>query len=232
MVSALNATLPMHGYLTFLKQLTLHQQRSEIGILAFRERWTEYLSDDPLVNDVMLQHSSVVAYSQKLGVAPFNWESDIRDDLQWAEPFGTPVFQADQCLVPFSFRYQYLAQNLVVHGTTFIDDAGNTLMGIGGCDIESAPALGSSIRERLIALGIDPETREPLPYELYDEEMVHKPPYLDYLRALLPKQQKNAIFGLIPQPAWLWENPTYLQHPKLAAELKAQGIAKLISMDG
>jgi hypothetical protein len=221
----------MHGYLTFLKQLTEDQQRSEIGILAFRERWPEYLSEDPLVDDVMLQHPSVVAYSQKLGVAPFNWESEIDHDLQWAEPFGSPVFHPGKCLVPFSFRYECLAQRLVVKGITYVDDLGNTVMSIQGCDIETTPSFQLHTRERLIALGIDAETWEPLPYEPYDEEMAHKPLYLEYLRALLPGQQQDAIYHLI-RPDWLRENPKYLLHPTLAAEIKAHGMRDLIFMDG
>jgi hypothetical protein len=220
----------MNGYLEFLKNLTEYQQRAEIGILAFRERWPLFSSTDPLLDERVLTHHRVAAFSQKLEVDPCSWKSDIRHDIQWAEALGSPTFHGDQCITPFSLRYKYLNQNLVVSGTTYVDDEGNTLVGIGGCD--TAQSFESPARERLISLGIDPDTRLPITYHYYDDEMARNIPYFDWLRALLPGQQRDAIFDLIDQPTWLWSNPKYLDRPKLAAELKEHHISNLIFMDG
>ena len=60
--------------------------------------------------------------------------------------------------------------------------------------------------------GIDPETLETFGHDL---EMSRKTLYLDYIKALMPQQRREAIFDLA-QLAWGTDNPRFLDHPKLA----------------
>ena len=61
----------------------------------------------------------------------------------------------------------------------------------------------------------------------HDVGRARKMPYLDYLKALLPQQRREAIFHLadvawgteIPTRSGLPSNPLFLNHPKLAPEL-------------
>jgi hypothetical protein len=55
-------------------------------------------------------------------------------------------------------------------------------------------------------------------------------PYLDYLKALMPQQQRDAIYDLSKR-AWGTDNPKFLAHPKLAPELERLGISDLIEAD-
>jgi hypothetical protein len=51
-------------------------------------------------------------------------------------------------------------------------------------------------------------------------------PYLDYLRALMPQQRRDAIFHLA-ELTWGMDNPKFLDHPRLADELAKLGIWNL-----
>jgi hypothetical protein len=59
---------------------------------------------------------------------------------------------------------------------------------------------------------------------------VTKTPYLDYIKALMPQQRRDAIFDLA-QLAWGTNNPRFLDHPKLAPELQRLGISGLNTAD-
>src|SRR5215470_9778718 len=178
-----------NGYLGFLKSLSQYQQRAELGRLAFAELWgTSSLGED------LLQVPAVIAYSKSLGIDPALWEFD----LHYAEEpdlIGAPVFCEDQCRAPFTFRYEHISgKNLVITGIIYVDDNQSALIGTLAC---SSTEEQSCRARRLVAAGIHPDTRETVSYA--KAELLHRlggSLYLDYLKALLPQQRREAIFRL------------------------------------
>jgi hypothetical protein len=211
------------GYLTFLKSLTEYQQRAEIAHLAFN---SGCLCGSALEEEI-LKEQAVSAFSEKLGVNPGSWKLDLKHYAEEPELFEPPVFQGEQCVTPFWFLYRHLKRkrNLVVTGAVYADDDGKAKIAICGCD--TPPSYQSHSRARLIFAGIDPETLETVSH---NTQMSLFLPYLDYLKALMPQQQRDAIFDLSKR-AWGTDNPKFLDHPKLAPELERLGISDLIEAD-
>jgi hypothetical protein len=209
----------MNGYIKFLNSLTEYQQRAEIGHLAFRERW----GGSSLEEDI-LKHQAVVTFSETRGINPRFWEFQLRHYAEEPEVIGTPVFRGDQCLAPFSFQYDHSNQNLAVSGIIYIDDDQSAMIGTITC---SSTQEQSRVRRRLVLAGIDPETLETVGHNV---EMPRKTLYLDYIKALLPQQRRDAIF-VLAQLAWGTDNPRFLDHPKLAPELQRLSISKLGTTD-
>ena len=203
----------------FLNSLSEYQQRAEIGRLAFSERW----SGSSLQEDI-LKDQAVVTFSETLGIDPRFWEFQLRHYAEEPEVIGAPVFRADQCLAPFSFHYEHLNQNLAISGIIYIDDDQSAMIGTLTC---SSTQEQSRVRRRLVLAGIDPETLKTVGH---DGEMSRKTLYLDYIKALMPQQRRDAIFDLA-QLAWGTDNPRFLDHPKLAPELRRLGISELNTAD-
>jgi hypothetical protein len=85
----------------------------------------------------------------------------------------------------------------------------------------------SLARTRLLLAGINPNTLETVSDNV---EISRDVPYLDYIKALAPQQQRDAIFEL-SELAWGIDNPKFLDHPKLASELERLGISELAEGD-
>jgi hypothetical protein len=209
----------MTGYIKFLKSLSEYQQRAEIGRLAFSER----RSGSSLEKDI-LKDQAVVTFSESLGINPRFWEFQLRHYAEEPEVVGPPVFRTDQCLAPFSFHYEHLNQNLAISGIIYIDDDQSAMIGTLTC---SSTQEQSRVRRRLVLAGIDPETLETVSHNV---EMSRKTLYLDYIKALMPQQRRDAIFDLA-QLAWGTDNPRFLNNPKLASELQRLGISELGAAD-
>ena len=212
----------MNGYLGFLKSLSQYQQRAELGRLAFAEHWgTSSLGED------LLQVPAVIAYSKSLGIDPALWEFDLRHYAEEPDLIGAPVFCEDQCRAPFTFRYEHISgKNLVITGIIYVDDNESALIGTLAC---SSTEEQSCRARRLVAAGIHPDSLETVSYA--KAELLHRlggSLYLDYLKALLPQQRREAIFRLA-DVAWGTEvpsrrsdssiTPLFLNHPTLAPEL-------------
>src|SRR5260221_5083408 len=209
----------MSGYLMFLKSLSEYQQRAEIGCLAFGERW----AGSSLEEDI-LQDQAVSSFSETLGVNPRFWKFDLRHYAEEPDLFGAPVFRGDQCTAPFSFRFEHLDHNLVITGTIYIDDDASAMIGTLACLSNQEK---SRARRRLVLAGINPDTLETVSHNV---EMSRNIPYLDYIKALMLQQRRDAIFDLT-QLAWGTDNPKFLDHPKLAYELQKLGISELGEAD-
>jgi hypothetical protein len=78
-----------------------------------------------------------------------------------------------------------------------------------------------------VLAGINPDTLETVSHNL---EVSRNIPYLDYLKALMPQQRRDAIFDLA-RLAWGTGNSKFLDHPKLASELERLGISELAEGD-
>src|ERR1700730_8954588 len=199
----------------FLSSLSEYQQRAEIGRLAFGERWSVSSLEDDILKDQV-----VVTFSETLGINPRFWEFQLRHYAEEPDVIGAPVFRAGQCFAPFSFHYEHLNQDLAISGIIYIDYDQSAMIGTLTC---SSTQEQSHVRRRLVLAGIDPETLETVGHNV---EMSRKILYLDYIKALMPQQRRDAIFGLA-QLAWGTDNPRFLDHPKLAPELQRLGIAEL-----
>jgi hypothetical protein len=200
----------------YLKSLSVYQQRAEIGRLAFSRICTSSSLEENLLKD-----QAVSAFSKTLGVNPSSWKCDLKHSAEEPDLIGIPVFRSEQCTAPFSFRYEYLSHNLVIMGTIYMYDDGSAIVGTLACHtclFNQSRALG-----RLVLAGINPDTLETVGHNL---EMSRNIPYLDYLKALLPQQRRDAIFYLAER-AWGTDNPKFLDHPKLAPELEELGISDL-----
>jgi hypothetical protein len=134
------------------------------------------------------------------------------------------VFCAGQCLAPFSFHYEHLNQDLAISGIIYIDDDQSAMIGTLTC---SSTQEKPCVRRRLVLAGIDPETFKTVGH---DVKMSRKTLYLDYVKALMPQQRCDAIYALADL-AWGTDNPRFLDHPKLAAELQRLGISELNTGD-
>jgi hypothetical protein len=170
----------------------------------------------------ILKVQPVSTFSESLGVGPCSWEFDLKHYAEEPDLIGVPVFGGDQCTAPLSFRYQHLNSNLnlVIAGTVYINDDGRAMIGTLRC-LSDQEKSGS--RRRLELAGINPDTLETVSH---DVEMSRGVPYLDYLKALMPQQRRDAIFDLT-QLAWGANNPQFLDHPRLADELAKLGIRDL-----
>jgi hypothetical protein len=204
----------MNGYLTFLRGLSEYQQKAQIAYLVFKERWGGSSMEEDILK---VQPGST--FSESLGVGACSWEFDLKHYAEEPDLFGTPVFCGDQCTAPFSFRYQHLGSNLslVITGIAHIGDDGRAMIGTLRC-LSDQEKSGS--RRRLELAGIDPDTLETVSHNV---EVSRRVLYLDYLRALMPQQRRDAIFEL----AWItWgtASPPLLDHAGLAAELAWLGI--------
>jgi hypothetical protein len=220
----------VNRYLNFLKSLSEYQQRAEIGHIAFTERW----SGSSLEAD-LLKIPVVAAFSRTLGVDTNLWTSELKHYAEEPDVVGRPVFDADQCKAPFSLRYYSCGalRSLVVTGMIQVADNQRVLIGRLAA---SSTQEKSCARERLMALGIDPDTLDAVSH---DAELAAKMPYLDYLAALLPQQQREAIYHLadrawgtdIERPDGPVDNPLFMGHWKLAPELVRLEIKKLRESD-
>jgi hypothetical protein len=209
----------MNGYLVFLKSLSEYQQRAEIGRLAFSERWAGSSLEADVLKDL-----AVFTFSETLGVDSRFWKFDLKHYAEEPDVIGAPLFRADQCLAPFSFHYEHLNHNLGISGIIYIDDDESAMIGTLTC---SSTQEQSRVRRRLALAGIDPETLETVSHNV---EMSRKTLYLDYIKALMPQQRRDAIFDLA-QLSWGTDNPRFLDHPKLAPELQRLGISELGTPD-
>jgi hypothetical protein len=171
-----------------------------------------------------LKDQAVVAFSETLGINPRFWKFQLRHYAEEPEVIGAPVFRADQCLAPFSFHYEHLNLNLAISGIIYIDDDQSAMIGTLTC---SSTQEQLRVRRRLVLAGIDPETLETVGHNV---GMPQKALYLDYIKALMPQQRRDAIFDLA-QLVWGTDNPRFLDHPKLASELKRLGISELGAAD-
>jgi hypothetical protein len=107
----------------FLKSLSEHQQRAEIGRLAFTDRWGGYSLEEDL-----LKGRAISAFSKTLGVDPVSWKFDLKHFAEEPDLIGIPMFRSERCTAPFSFRYEYLVHALVITGTIYIDDDGSAMI--------------------------------------------------------------------------------------------------------
>jgi hypothetical protein len=210
----------MNGYLIFLRSLSEYQQRAEIGRLAFTERWNgSSLQED------LLKLQAVATVSETLGVNPPSWEFDLKHYAEEPDLIGTPVFRTDQCTAPFSFRYEYLSHSLVITGTIRIEDDESAMIGPVTC--HTCLFNQEKSRSRLVLAGINPDTLKTVSHNV---EMSRDIPFLDYIKAVLPQQRRDAIFDLA-ELVWGSDNPKFLDYPKLAPELQRLGISELQEAD-
>jgi hypothetical protein len=179
------------------------------------------------LEEEILKDQAVSTFSEKLGVKPGSWKLDLKHYAEEPELFGPPVFQGEQCVTPFWFLYKHLKRkrNLLVTGTVSTDDNGKAKIAI--CECDKTRSYQSHSRARLIFAGIDPDTLDTVSH---NTQMSRILPYLDYLKALMPQQQRDAIFDL-SRRAWGTDNPKFLAHPKLAPELERLGISELCEAD-
>jgi hypothetical protein len=215
----------MNGYLRFLKSLSQYQQRAEIGRLAFAKRWGgSFLQED------LLQDAAIITYSNSLGVKPASWEFDLDQYVEEPDLIGAPVFCENQCRASFTLCYEHVSgKNLVITGIIYVEDNQSALIGTLVC---SSIQEESCRARRLVASGIDPKTLKTV--RPYLERLRHSL-YLDYLKALLPCQRREAIFHLadvvfgteVPRRLGSLSNPLFINHPKLAPELAGFGIKDL-----
>jgi hypothetical protein len=167
----------MTGYLTFLRSLTDLQQRHAIGQLI-RSRSIKPLTEE------MLKHSTVGVFDQSLNWRPC-WKS-IKDkfDPDVVE-IGPADLTGDLCIAPITIRYinvnhvinateSNLDYELAVNALVYIDDEGEPMIGTVTC-IGNQDAVNAE-------------------KEALDE--VKKTGYLNYLRALTPDKQRDAIWDL------------------------------------
>ncbi len=161
---------------------------------------------------------------KRLGSIPAFGNLTLKHYAEEPDVIGAPLFRADQCLAPFSFHYEHLNQNLGISGIIYIDDDQSAMIGTLTC---SSTQEQSHVRRRLVLAGIDPETLETVSHNV---EMSRKTLYLDYIKALMPQQRRDAIFDLA-QLSWGTDNPRFLDHPKLAPELQRLGISGLGTAD-
>jgi hypothetical protein len=210
----------------------------------------------------LLKIPAVAAFSETLGVDSSFWTLELKHYADEPDVIGAPVFDANRCRAPFRLRYvedlryiDHLNDNLVVTGIIYIDDNQSAL--IGTLTASSTREI-SCARERLVELGIDPDTLDTVDYERkpyrtvyqddrkmyvlreqYEAEMAAKMSYLDYLEALLPQQRRETIFYLTEQswgdghkrPIGPVGNPVFMRHPKLAPELHRLEIPELSISD-
>jgi hypothetical protein len=206
----------MNGYLTFLKKLSPYQQRFELGHLAFTERWNSSLEKD------LLKMPAAVAFSQSLGIDASLWKSELRHYAEDPDVIEMPVFGAGWCRALFTLRYvesirslDHSHEDLLVRGIIGVDDNQRAVIGMLAA---SSTREESGARGRLVALGVDPETLDTVPF---DAKPTRKIPYLGYLQTLLPQQRSEAIYDLA-ELAWGGGGPKpigFFGHPKLAPEL-------------
>jgi hypothetical protein len=128
----------------------------------------------------------------------------------------------------------------------YIDDDQNALIRTLGA---SSSREKSCARERLVAMGINPDTQArqfdtyskalsfnrryilashdyTLETLSHDVQMASGMPYLDYLARLLPQQRRETIADLA-QLTWGTDNQLFLDDPKIAPELQRLGIREL-----
>ena len=151
-------------------------------------------------------------------------------------------FAKDEARAPFTFCYEHVSgKNLVITGIICIGD--DQSASIGTLAYSSTQEQSCRAR-RLAAAGIDPDTLETASHTR--AELQHRlrelreSLYLDYLKALLPQQRREAIFHLA-DVAWGTEvpsrrpdsstTPLFVNHPKLAPELARLGISDLCAVD-
>jgi hypothetical protein len=139
----------------------------------------------------ILKVQPVSTFSESLGVGACSWEFDLKHYAEEPDLIGAPVFRGDQCTAPFSFRYQHLDSNLslVITGIVYIDDDGSAMIGTLRC-LSNQEKSGS--RRRLELAGINPDTLGTVSHNV---EISRRVPYLDYLRALMPQQRRDAILS-------------------------------------
>jgi hypothetical protein len=164
---------------------------------------------------------------------------DLRHYAEEPDLIGVPVFCEDQSRAQFTSRYEHVSgKNLVITGIICIDDDQSALIGTLACSSTQEQSCRAS---RLLAAGIDPDTLEAVSHTRAElRHRLLKSPYLDYLKALLPQQRREAIFHLT-DVAWGTEvpsrrpdsstTPLFLNHPKLAPELARLEISDLCEAD-
>ena len=194
----------MNKYLTFLKGLSEYQQRAHIAQLVFRER-----PGGSSLEEDLLKVPPVSSFRESVGIAAGSLEFDLKHYAEEPDLIGPPVFRRDECTAPFSFRYQHLHSDfsLVVTGIVYLDDNGSAMIGSLRCQADREKPES---RRRLEVAGINPGTLETVSH---DVEISRRVPYLDYLKALLPQQRRDAIFKLA-RVAW-GDTPQLLDHPRL-----------------
>jgi hypothetical protein len=216
----------MNGYLTFLQNLSEYQQKAEIAHTAFRIFDNIWDDSSSLEEDLL---KMLAVFSETLEVDFSSWKLELRHYAEEPDVIGTPVFDADQCKAPFSLRYYPVGvfrshEDLVVSGMIQVADNQRTLVGRLAA---SSTREESCAGERLVQLGVDPDTLETV---AYDAAKAPKMPYLDYLETLRPQQRRDAIYRL-SELAWGTDNPLFMDHPKLASELQRLGISELRIVD-
>jgi hypothetical protein len=220
----------MNGYLKFLKSLSQYQQRAEIGHLAFAKRW-----GGSVLEEELLQDAAIITYSKALGVDPAFWEFDLNQYVEEPDLIGAPVFCEDQCRAPFALCYEHVSgKNLVITGIIYVEDNKSALIGTLACS--SIQEQSCRARRLVAAEEIDPKTLKTV--RPYLERQRHSL-YLDYLKALLPRQRREAIFDLadvafgteVARRSGSLSSPLFLNHPELAPELARFGIRDLCEAD-
>jgi hypothetical protein len=204
-----NYKYAMTGYLNFLRSLTDLQQRHAIGQLI-RSRSIKPIAEE------MLNHPTVVEFNESLGWRPY-WKP-IKDkfDPDVVE-IGPADLTADLCIAPITIQYRNLNHKinatdsnldyeLTVNALLYIDDEGEPMIGtvtcIGNQDV------------------VDAEK------EAFDE--VKKTGYLNYLRALTPDKQRDAIWDL-SVVVWGTDDAEFLKYGELGTALMQQGVELLYS---
>jgi hypothetical protein len=207
--------IDMNGYLTFLKSLTQYQQRAEIARLVFDP--SPY-ADHP--EDEFLKSQAESEVGLIAGEDPADWMVDLHHGAEYREVVEAPVFADGKCTARFVFRYlSGDGRGIEIPGLILIDAQRRIQIAHHPCRPCSSDSLS---RDRLIKLGIDPDTCETVSFRPW------QPPtsYLDWLRALLPEPRHDAISDLM-QRAWGLENDPPLNDPGLASlvsELIKRGV--------
>jgi hypothetical protein len=162
----------------------------------------------------MLKHPTVVGFNKSLRFQAY-WKIRTKEFGMEAGEIGSPSFSEDLCIAPVLFRYENLTHwtgetvsnleyQLVVNALVYIDDDGELMVGTVTCWTNQGE--------------VDAEKRA-----LND---LQKDGYVNYLRALTPLKQRNAIFGLA-HLTWGIDKPKFLSQPQLAAATMKSGIAEL-----
>jgi hypothetical protein len=197
----------MTGYLTFLRSLTDLQQKHCIGVLI-RSRAIKPVAEE------MLKHPTVVEFNELLGWQP-RWKS-VKDELDTIE-IGTPCLTGDLCTASITFQYVNLQNyigstvsntdyHLTVTGVVYIDDEGEPMIGTVTC-------VGNQ--------GVVNAEKEAL-------SELKKGGYLNYLRALTPDKQRDALWDL-SVVTWGLDNAGFVCHGQVGRALGQAGIELIYS---
>jgi hypothetical protein len=199
----------MTGYLTFLQSLTDLQKKHTIDVLI-RSRSTKPIAEE------MRNHPIVVEFNESLGWRPY-WKP-IKDEFgREVIEIEDPCLTSDLCTASLTFRYVNLNHyrnstvsntdyRLTVKALVYVDDEGEPMIGTVTCI--GNQALVNPEKEALSEL--------------------KKRGYLNYLRALTPEKQRDAVWHL-SDVAWGTDDAEFLKDGELGTALTHAGVDLIYS---